>query len=130
MDELAERLGRLCALLTDDGWEEAVREAGAEEVVTEILDALRGRAHLTPSALGQRLDTLDDHMASAGFGNVTRSPRGYQPLPGSGGGRPVVHRWTCPAAHACGRVPSRERYPEAPVCAATGLPFVPGRVHL
>ncbi|KUL21385.1 hypothetical protein [Streptomyces regalis] len=130
VDELAERFGRVCTLVGEGELEEAACEADAEEIVTAILHALRGRAHLTQSALHQLLDALDDRMAAAGFGIVTRSSKGYQPLPGTSGGRPVIHRWTCPAAQPCGRFPSTELHPEAPVCAATGRPFVHGRVRL
>ncbi|MEV0640997.1 hypothetical protein AB0I77_39975 [Streptomyces sp. NPDC050619] len=130
MDELAERLGRVCTLMGEGELEEAARQAGAEELVTAILTALRGGEPVSRSVLEQRLDTLDDRMAAAGFGIVTTAAKNYQSLPGAGGGRPVVHRWTCPAAHPCERVSSTELRPEAPVCAVTGRPFVYGRVRL
>lgn len=130
MDELAERLSRVCALMGEGELEEAAREAGAAELVAAVLAALRGDEPMARSVLERRLDTLDDRLAAAGFGTVTRAARSFQALPGNGVGRPVVHRWTCPAAHPCERVSSAELHPEAPVCAMTGRPFVYGRVRL
>ncbi|MEU2930729.1 hypothetical protein ABZ636_37810 [Streptomyces sp. NPDC007251] len=130
MDELAERLSRVCTLMGAGELEEAAREAGAAEVVGAVLAALRGDEPVARSVLERRLDTLDDRMAAAGFGIVTRAAKGLPTLPGNSPGRPVVHRWTCPAAHLCERVSSAELYPEAPVCAMTGRPFVYDRVRL
>ncbi|MFG3288864.1 hypothetical protein ACGF3G_08655 [Streptomyces sp. NPDC048179] len=130
MDELAERLGRVCTFMEEGELEEAAHEAGASDLVVAILTAVRGGQQASPSALERWLDSLDDRMAAAGFGVVTRAAKSYQPLPGTGGGRHVSHRWACPAAHPCERVASPELRPDAPMCAMTGRPFVYGPVRL
>ncbi|MCL7427088.1 hypothetical protein [Streptomyces sp. YS415] len=130
MDELAERLSRVCTLMGAGDLEEAAREANATELLGAVLAALRGDEPMARSVLERQLDTLDDRMATAGFGIVTRAAKGMPTLPGNSPGRPVVHRWTCPAAHPCERLPSAELYPEAPVCAMTGRPLVYGRARL
>ncbi|MFG2776884.1 hypothetical protein ACGFY7_03365 [Streptomyces prunicolor] len=129
VDELAERLSRVCTLMGAGELEEAARAAGAAELVAAVLAALRGDEPMARSALERRLDTLDDRMAAAGFGIVTGATKGVPTLPGNSPGHPVVHRWTCPAAHPCELLASAELYPEAPVCAMTGRPFVYDRVR-
>ncbi|MFI6564202.1 hypothetical protein [Streptomyces sp. NPDC050534] len=130
MDELAERLGRVCTFMEEGELEEAAREAGAQDLVAAILAALRAGEPASHLALERWLDSLDDRMAAAGFGVVTRDTKSYQPLPGAGGGHHVAQRWNCPAAHPCERVASRERRPEAPMCAMTDRPFVYGPARL
>ncbi|MCX5238665.1 hypothetical protein OG824_26035 [Streptomyces prunicolor] len=130
VDELAERLSRVCTFMGAGELEETARAAGAAELVAAVLAALRGDEPMARSVLERRLDTLDDRMAAAGFGNVTRGTRGMPTLPGNSPGHPVAHRWNCPAAHPCELLASAESHPEAPVCAMTGRPFVYGPSRL
>lgn len=100
-DDPLSRPGPLCDLAT--------RVAG------EIRD---GRS---PSSLGDDLDRLEDLLLQAGYATgLSHSRSAYAPVPGLGGGRPVLEVLACPA-EVCTRVEAPA--PELPTCAVMQRPL-------
>jgi hypothetical protein len=123
---VAERIERLCTLLSDDDLRVHINGAGVDAVLTRILAAVKDGRH--DSALERDLDALDDATAKSGLGPVTRPVRIFYPAPAAGSGHPVVHAWACPAARRCTRVERVGQAAQPPVCAATSGPMALVRV--
>jgi hypothetical protein len=125
--EIAERIERLCTLLGEDELRAYADQAGASEVLTRIVAALRADER-DDTAVLRDLDALDEATARLGLGAVTQPEREYQPLDGCSGGHPVVHAWICPVRRRCSRVEPVAGTSQSPVCAATGRPLTLVRV--
>ncbi|MBB2910636.1 hypothetical protein FHS43_001899 [Streptosporangium becharense] len=120
MTDTADRIKRLCVLLEEDDIWDYTEEAGAGHILRQIVTAIGTGA--PDDTLRRRLDAIDDAMAAAGFGTVTRSARVFRPLPHARG-HPVVHAWVCPARVPCARAETHAGRGGPPVCAATGQPL-------
>lgn len=131
MDEVAERLARLCAQAGDGGLRERAGRFGAGAEWDRVCAAVRSGA-LGPEVAAD-LDALDDAFARHGVDGLTTGGRGYEPLRG-GRSRPVVTVWACPADRACARLEPQEgrwaRLRPAPRCGLTGSPLVSRRFTL
>ncbi|MER6430729.1 hypothetical protein ABT272_23755, partial [Streptomyces sp900105245] len=131
MDEIAERLARLCAQAGDDGLRERAERYGVGEALTRLGQA--ARAGSRTAAVTADLDALDDAFARHGIDGLTVGPRGFEPLRG-GRAHPVVTVWGCPAEASCSRLEPQERQRGSrtppPACALTGTPLVPRKIRL
>jgi hypothetical protein len=118
MSQITGRVERLCALLDEDDLWDYAEQAGAGQVLRQIVDIVDAGGR--DDVLQGHLDALDEAMAAFGLGAITQPERVYQPLPGTGAAHPVVQAWACPARRPCSRVESTAAYPQPPVCATTG----------
>ncbi|MFF2202161.1 hypothetical protein [Streptomyces sp. NPDC058145] len=131
MDEIAERLARLCAQAGDDGLRERAERYGVGDALTRLGEAARSGSR-APTVTAD-LDALDDAFARHGIDGLTVGPRGLDPLRG-GRAHPVVTVWGCPAEAACSRLEPQERRRASrtppPSCGLTGIPLVSRKIRL
>jgi hypothetical protein len=131
VDEIAERLARLCTQAGPDLRKRAVRY-GVGDVLVRLVTVTGSDAAAAPGSpaspadLRSDLDRLDEAFARHGIDGLTTGPRAYQRWPGADG-HPMVALWACPAAQPCARlVPGDDR----PRCALLDEPFVTRRIQL
>ncbi|MFJ3714844.1 hypothetical protein [Streptomyces sp. NPDC090057] len=131
MDEIAERLARLCVQAGDGGLRERAERYGVGGALTRLGEAARSGSRAPEVA--EDLDALDDAFARHGIDGLTVGPRALPPLRG-GRAHPVVTVWGCPAGAACSRLEPQERRDGArtppPSCGLTGVPLVSRRTRL
>ncbi|MDG9702935.1 hypothetical protein [Streptomyces sp. DH37] len=134
MDEVAERLARLCAQAGDDGLRERAERFGAGAELDRLCQAVRSGVH-GPSVAAD-LDALDDAFARHGIDGLTLGDRGFEPLRG-GRSHPVVTVWACPAGVACSRLEPQEQQggrgrgrAEPPRCGLAQAPLVSRKFRL
>jgi len=124
VDEVAERLARLCPQAGADLRERAVRY-GVDGALARVVTAGRAGAANAADVLAD-LDRLDEAFARHGIDGLTTGPRAYQRWPASGG-HPVVALWACPAARPCARLePGAVR----PQCGLLDEPLTTRRIQL
>ncbi|MEV2194668.1 hypothetical protein AB0I02_27315 [Streptomyces phaeochromogenes] len=124
MTEIGDRVSRLCAAMSEaDAWADCA-EAGASDILREIVTAIRtgtaadDRAGWSDEELARALDTLDAAMAAADYGYLTRPTRTYPQLPGESHCF-RVDLWVCPATRPCTRS-VRARDADGAACEITG----------
>ncbi|MGW6293349.1 hypothetical protein [Streptomyces sp. NPDC055058] len=131
MDEVAERLARLCTQAGDDGLRRSAERFGVGGELTRLVAAARSGAR-GPSVTAD-LDALDDAFARHGIDGLTLVDRTFEPLRG-GRPRPVVTVWACPAEVACSRLeprePGRRGRDAPPRCGLAGTPLVSRKYRL
>ncbi|MFI6288219.1 hypothetical protein ACIBCM_26320 [Streptomyces sp. NPDC051018] len=130
VDEVAEKLARLCPQAEGDSLAEHAREYGAGEVLDRLTAAVR--AGEGGPAVAADLHALDEAFARHGIDGLTTGARGYE-TPRGGREHPVVTVWACPAPRPCSRLVPRqdgERDGAGPPCALSGLRLVSRRIHL
>lgn len=127
MDEIAERLGRLCAQADGGALFERAARYGVADTVERLTSAVR--AGEADSGLAADLDVVDEAFAKHGIDGLTSGPRGYEPWRG-GGGHPMVVMWACPAARPCSRLVPRDDTVPRPHCALADTPFTHRRIQL
>ncbi|MEO3857795.1 hypothetical protein [Acrocarpospora sp. B8E8] len=94
---ISQRIARICELHGDDL---AGFLAGTDAAV--LLDRVVGVVRAGGSPGEDELDALDDALAALGVDAGTGGTRGFEPVPGLGGGHPVIEFWACPTG-ACDR---------------------------
>ena len=125
MVDLADRIGRLCTALAEQGLAQAAEMADAERLLAQVLAEIRS-GDQPPSAIGGHLDELTAALAGVGADDLLSAARRFAPLPGA---RPAEHGWICPLRHRCGRVATRAQASgEAPECRVTGAPMTVVRI--
>jgi hypothetical protein len=106
MDEIGERLARLCVQAGDEGLRERAEHYGVGEVLARLGQA--ARSGLRTSAVTADLDALDDAFARHGIDGLTVGARVFDPLRGVRA-HPVVTVWGCPAEASCSRLEPQEQ---------------------
>ncbi|MBM7093697.1 hypothetical protein ABZ606_10485 [Streptomyces sp. NPDC012461] len=134
MDEVAERLARLCMQAGDDGLRLSAERFGVAGELARLVAAARAGTR-GPSVTAD-LDALDDAFARHGIDGLTLGDRAFEPLRG-GRSRPVVTVWACPAGIACSRLEPQEQQgrrgrgrEEPPHCGLAGEPLVSRKFRL
>jgi hypothetical protein len=127
VNEVAERLGRLCVQADEAQLREYAERFGAAGVLLGVVTALRHGGSRDPDILAD-LDRLDDAFARNGVDGLTTGARGYEPWR-IAGSHAVVAVWVCPAARSCSRMVSRDGV-EQPHCGLIDAPFRSDRIHL
>ncbi|MGW0292054.1 hypothetical protein [Streptomyces tuirus] len=132
MDEVAERLGRLCAQAGGGALAERAARYGVGDVFDRLKEAVC--SGVARHRLLADLRELDEAFARNGIDGLTTGTRAYVPLNG-GRAHPVVTLWGCPAARPCSRLEPREAQArvgdaEAPLCALSGTPLLSRRFTL
>ncbi|GLY94454.1 hypothetical protein [Actinoplanes sp. NBRC 103695] len=120
MTDVTDRIARLCILLQDPGAGADFAAAGADGVRQHLVTAMETAA--ADPELTAALDDLDERMAAADYGHVTRTTRAFRSLPGSRAQQ--IDVLVCPAPRPCSRV---ERDPAT--CALLGGPLRPHRMR-
>lgn len=128
MDEIAERLGRLCAQAEDGALRERAAQYGAADVLERLTRAIRLGA--TRHHLAADLDALDEVFARHGIDGLTSGPRAYEPWRGGDAAHPLVATWACPARQPCSRLAARDDAARRPRCALGDRFFVARRIPL
>ncbi len=126
VDEVAERLGRLCVQAHGELRQFAERFDVAG-VLRRVATAVRHGGSPDADLLAD-LDRLDDAFARHGVDGLTTSARGYEPWRPPGG-HAVVAMWACPAARHCSRMVPQDGG-EQPYCGLVDAPFGTRRIHL
>ncbi|CAL9346860.1 hypothetical protein [Streptomyces sp. enrichment culture] len=131
MDEVGERLARLCVQAGDDGLRSRAEQFGVGGALARLVEAARSGAR-GPSVSAD-LDALDDAFARHGVDGLTLGDRAFEPLRG-GRPRPVVTVWACPADVSCSRLeprePGRHGRDEPPRCGLAGRELVSRKYRL
>ncbi|MFG2883595.1 hypothetical protein ACGFYV_15050 [Streptomyces sp. NPDC048297] len=138
MDEIGERLARLCAQAGEEGFREWAERYGAGEALARLGQA--ARSGLRTPAVTADLDALDDAFARHGIDGLTVGARAFEPLRG-GRAHPVVTAWGCPAEESCSRLEPQQREqpeqrsdssrtPPPPRCWLTEAPLVSRKFQL
>ncbi|GAA4935791.1 hypothetical protein ACFPM3_06020 [Streptomyces coeruleoprunus] len=143
MDEVAERLGRLCAQAGGGALAERAARYGVGDVLDRLQEAVRSGT-AGPGLLAD-LRELDEAFARHGIDGLTTGARAYVPFAG-GRPHPVVTLWGCPADRPCNRLEPRAAQEvraaardsreartgdaEPPLCALTGAPLRARRFRL
>ena len=76
MTDVTDRIARLCILLQDPGAGTDFAAAGADGVRQHLVTAMETAA--ADPELTAALDDLDDRMAAADYGHVTRTTRAFR----------------------------------------------------
>jgi hypothetical protein len=119
---LGDRMARLCIEL-DAGLEEVAEDAGAAELLTDIVAGMRSDAD--PHTLEVSLERLDEALRVSGIpGGLgtywSRSLRDYIEPRGLSGGQAVEELFVCPAGSCERAEPVRGRNPVPPRCPVYG----------
>lgn len=125
MQDLADRLDRLCRMLGGGELARRAREYGVAEHLERVLDAVRSGTD--PERVRDDLEALDEGFARHGIDGLTTRTRAYRPLSGTVG-HPVLRGWVCPAAQRCSRFTQLDTGAPGgdadPVCEALATPLV------
>ena len=126
MDNLADRIDALCVALAERGLAAAAAEAGAQQLLDQLVAEVRAGAE--PATLEEHLTRLETALDPVGAGDLLSSrTRKYVPLPDPR--RPVEYGWVCPLAR-CSRVATRlGPGGEAANCAVAGTPLTKVRIR-
>jgi hypothetical protein len=137
MDEVGQRLARLCAQAEGDELRQRAVRYGVGAALDRLRKAVESGAR--GGSVAADLDALDDAFARHGIDGLTVGPRAFEPLRGSHA-HPVVTVWGCPAAVACARLEPQEPPPgdrpaaapddPPPWCGLAAKPLISRRFRL
>jgi hypothetical protein len=118
-----QRIARLCELYGDPSLAPAAAAAGVQMLLDRLVATIGANdaasAARAPDTVADDLDALDDALAAQGIDAGLSGTRDYEPLPGLGGGHPVVEFWRCPTGKCDRRIWHSDGEPDQ-TCALSG----------